>query len=161
MGDRAAHLIETLDLFAHPEGGYYREVFRSAATVHPTDGREGRSSLTSIYFLLTEEDHSSWHVVSSDEVWHHYEGDPLELLTIDPDTFELNRVVLGPIEAGAVPVQVVPAGQWQAAQSLGGYTLVGCSVGPGFDFTDFTLMRDDTTTAGRLHDTHPEAIKLM
>ena len=161
MADRAARLIQTLDLHDHPEGGYYREVFRSAAMVNPTDGREGRSSLTSIYFLLMEGSHSSWHVVRSDEAWHHYEGDPLELLTIDPDSFELTQVVLGPIEEGAQPVRVVAAGLWQAARPLGTYTLAGCSVGPGFDFADFTLMRDEDTAAARLHDTHPDTTTLL
>ena len=161
MDDRADHLIRALDLSAHPEGGYYREVFRSPMTVHPADGRDSRSSLTSIYFLLIAGGHSSWHVVSSDEIWHHYEGDPLELSMIDPGTFALTHAVLGPIDEGQQPVRIVPAGHWQAARTLGAYTLVGASVGPGFEFSDFALMRDDKPAADRLRGSHPGETNLL
>ena len=77
--------------------------------------------------------HSRWHQVLSDEVWHFYEGAPLELLCDD------KCWVLGPVGIGQEPVHTVPAGSWQAARSLGEYTLVGCTVGPGFDFADFTM----------------------
>lgn len=161
MDDRADHLIRALDLSAHPEGGYYREVFRSPMTVHPADGRDSRSSLTSIYFLLIAGDHSSWHVVQSDEAWHHYEGDPLELSIIDPNSFKITRLVLGPIGEGQQPVQVVPAGHWQAARTLGAYTLAGCSVAPGFEFSDFALMRNDEKAHSRLRGTHSDKTSLL
>jgi predicted cupin superfamily sugar epimerase len=147
--DRHLALIATLGLVAHPEGGYYSEVYRSPAAVKPEDGREPRSALTTIYFLLPRGQVSRWHRVQSDEVWHFYEGAPLELwVTRDLSTVERHR--LGPVEPGQQPVVVVPAGFWQAARSTGGYSLVGCTVGPGFAFEDFALATDDPTVAAAL-----------
>jgi predicted cupin superfamily sugar epimerase len=138
---RAAELIRTLELEAHPEGGHYRERFRSPQQVQASGGRH-RSALTTIYFLLRAGELSRWHVVASDEAWHFYEGDPLELITFDPDREALTRTVLAsPGETGE-PVHVVPAGHWQAARTLGGYSLSGCTVGPGFDFQDFAFVSD-------------------
>ncbi|MCX6366560.1 MAG: cupin domain-containing protein [Armatimonadetes bacterium] len=133
MHPRAQELIETLQLTPHPEGGFFREVFRSAKTVTPSDGRPIRSALTTIYFLLPAGAYSRWHQVLSDEVWHFYEGAPLELLCDD------ERWILGPVGERQSPTHTVPAGAWQAARSLGEYTLVGCTVGPGFEFADFSL----------------------
>jgi predicted cupin superfamily sugar epimerase len=135
MHPRAQELIETLQLTPHPEGGFFREVFRSAKTVTPSDGRPIRSALTTIYFLLPAGAYSRWHQVLSDEVWHFYEGAPLELLCDDA------HWILGPVVLSGeqAPVHTIPAGAWQAARSLGEYTLVGCTVGPGFDFADFSL----------------------
>ncbi len=160
MDDRAAHLIEALDLRPHPEGGHYREVYRSLDRV--TAGSRGeRPAVTTIYFLLTAGEYSSWHVVLSDEIWHYYEGDPLELSILDPSTLEVTRVTLGPFDNGREPVHVVPAGQWQAARPAGGYTLVGCSVGPGFEFADFRLMRDEPATERRLRQAHPDLVSML
>ena len=135
MHPRAAELIATLELAPHPEGGYFREIFRSQETVQPQGTRPPRAALTTIYFLLPAGAYSRWHKVLSDEVWHFYEGAPLELLC------DSERWVLGPVSLSAeqAPVRVIPAGAWQAARSLGEYTLVGCTVGPGFDFADFSL----------------------
>jgi uncharacterized protein len=144
MDPRADELRRTLDLQPHPEGGWYREVFRSTATVQPHDGRGARSALTAIDFLLNQGEQSVWHVVRSDECWHFCEGAPLELLQIDPTTRQRTRLVLGPVSGQTRPLHVVPAGVWQAARSLGTYTLVQCTVGPGFDFTDFRLGRDES-----------------
>src|SRR5829696_6781974 len=138
MHPRAASLIATLELQPHPEGGFYREIFRSAAYVTPADERGPRAALTTIYFLLPDGAHSRWHRVASDEVWHLYEGGPLELLELTAAGDALARHLLAPVGTGT-PVCTVPAGAWQAARSLGGYALVGCTVGPGFDFADFTL----------------------
>jgi predicted cupin superfamily sugar epimerase len=132
---RAKHLIDTLGLQPHPEGGWYRQVFRSGERVtRQRDGAE-RSALTTIYFLLAEGEQSAWHRVMSDEVWHFYEGDALELLTH-----------AGPMQLDADNrVLVIPAGEWQAARPLGAYTLVGCTVGPGFDFADFEMQSGPIT----------------
>lgn len=149
MNDRIASLIAKLELLPHPEGGYYREVYRSVRQVKPKDERSERSALTTIYFLLTAGQHSRWHRVLSDEIWHFYEGEPLELFWFDIDKDESMYRLLGQFNAGGKqhPVQVVPAGCWQAARSTGAYTLVGCTVGPGFDFDDFSLLEDDSDEA--------------
>ena len=112
--DRAARLIEELGLVPHPEGGWYRELHRSAATVTPADGRPPRAALTTIYFLLPAGEHSRWHRVASDEVWHFYEGHPIELLVAPPDLAHVERVRLGPALGSNGPVHTVPAGWWQA-----------------------------------------------
>jgi predicted cupin superfamily sugar epimerase len=90
--------------------------------------------------------------VAADEVWHFYEGDPLELAIANPDATEIKVVRLGPLTAQGEPVRVVPAGCWQAARSLGAYTLAGCTVGPGFDFADFVLLRDLGAAEATLRD---------
>ena len=113
--DRAADLIDKLGLRPHPEGGYFREVYRSAARVQPLDGRTGRLALTTIYFLLVAGQVSRWHRVASDEVWHYYEGGRLELLAADAGLNDVSRRVLGPVGDNTAPVHVVLAGEWQAA----------------------------------------------
>jgi hypothetical protein len=152
MHQRAAQLIHALRLESHPEGGHYREVFRSSTVVLPEDGRDGRPALTSIYFLLAGGTHSKWHLVHSDEVWHHLEGDPLELIVVNPASLDPRTLVLGSRTRGARPIQVVPAGHWQAARTIGDYTLVGCTVGPGFVFEDFQLLRNDGRAASTVRD---------
>ena len=143
-------LIESLGLIQHPEGGYYREAYRSQATVQPSDGRDPRPALTTIYFLLPAGAVSRWHRVESDEVWHFYEGAPLDLWITVPQVSEVERKRLGPLEPGQRPVHTVPAGWWQAARSTGSYTLVGCTVAPGFDFRDFRLAADQPAIAAGL-----------
>ena len=163
MHPRAAELIATLDLRPHPEGGFYREVFRSEARVTPADGRGARAALTTIYFLLPEGSVSRWHRVSSDEVWHLYEGGPLELLELDAHGESPRQHVLAALAEGmdAAPVRTIPAGHWQAARPLGDYALAGCTVGPGFDFADFTMLADDHATAERLRERWPELASLL
>ena len=154
--DRAGQLIDLLDLTPHPEGGHFREVVRSSANVQPADGRGGRAALTSIFFLLARGDVSRWHRIASDEVWHHYEGASLELLTVSPDFAARRCLALGPVGDGASPVHVVPANYWQTARSLGAYTLVGCTVGPGFDFEDFALLRELPEEGAVFRQQHPD-----
>jgi predicted cupin superfamily sugar epimerase len=153
---RVPTLIESLGLVAHPEGGYYAETYRSGALVRPADGRGARPSLTTIYFLLPEGAVSRWHRVASDEVWHFYEGAPLELLELTPDLARLRTHNLGPLTGSQSPACVIPAGHWQAARSTGAYTLVGCTVGPGFEFADFTLLSDAPESAALLRAGFPE-----
>jgi uncharacterized protein len=159
--DRVALLIGQLGLQPHPEGGFYRQIFRSSIEVMPQDGRDRRPALTTIYFLLPKGAHSRWHRVRSDEVWHFYEGAPLELWQLSPGLDRLDRVRLGPFEEGQRPAHTVPAEHWQAAQSAGDYTLVGCSVGPGFEFDDFEMMRADSPDASRVCGQWPEAARLL
>ena len=141
MNSRALSLIESLQLQPHPEGGYYREIFRSGHIVS-ADGDRSRSALTSIYFLLEAGQQSRWHRVSSDEVWSHLEGDVLELFSFDADSAQLDRLRLGPYSPETESTRVIPAGIWQAARPLGAYTLVTCTVGPGFEFSDFSMAAD-------------------
>jgi hypothetical protein len=138
MHSRARDLISELSLQPHPEGGYFREVFRSEHKVQPLDERSARPALTTIYYLLTKGQHGRWHRVASDETWHFYEGDPLEVYWIDGQTV-VHQEVLG---TGNHPMCVVPSGCWQAAKPLGEYSLVGCTVGPGFDFQDFEILSE-------------------
>ena len=142
MNPRALELIRLLDLRPHPEGGFYRRIHYSGNRVLRQSDRVKRRALTSIYYLLPEGACSRWHRVWADEAWHHYEGAPLELLSFAADGSNLSVHRLGPLDSGAAPVHVVPAGCWQAARSLGDYSLVGCTVGPGFEFEDFTLLSD-------------------
>jgi predicted cupin superfamily sugar epimerase len=159
MHTRAAELIRTLALRPHPEGGHYGEVFRSPRRVRHENGGAERSALTTIYFLLTAGQHSRWHRVGADEAWHWYEGDPLELLRLDDAG--LRQLRLGPTAKDTRPVSVIGAGCWQAARTLGEYTLVGCSVAPGFEFEDFSLMADVPDAAARLRAKHPELTGLL
>lgn len=140
MSKRALELVQTLGLEPHPEGGHFREVYRSAARVQRDN--VGRAALTTILFLLQEGEYSRWHVVDSDEAWHFYEGDVLELLTFDPGSGQLVHSLLGALSDGWTSVQVVPAGHWQAAKPRGEYSLVGCSVAPGFEFSDFSFVAE-------------------
>ena len=159
MANRVAELIRTLGLVPHPEGGSYREIWRAPLDVEPGDQRGRRAALTQIFYLLPAGAVSRWHRVRSDEIWHHYEGAPLELLRIPPDPTRIERARLGPLvgdeQPVQAPVQCVPAHWWQAARSLGDYTLVGCTVGPGFEFADFQMLSDGTIEADTVRQRHP------
>lgn len=161
MDSRAVDLISELGLGPHPEGGYYREIFRSASRVQPLDGRTDRLGLTTIYFLLAAGQVSRWHRVASDEVWHYYEGDPLELVVADAGFETVSRRRLGPVGDKTQPVHVVEAGEWQAARPIGAYTLVGCTVGPGFEFADFEMLDSLPEGAAALRGRHPELAVLI
>jgi predicted cupin superfamily sugar epimerase len=162
MHPRAEELIAGLGLEPHPEGGYYREIFRSALLIAPADGRGPRSALTTIYFLLPGGETSRWHRVTSDEVWHFYEGGALELLELDAACLTLSRHRLATVTDNAqAPVRTIPAGHWQAARPLGDYALVGCTVSPGFDFADFTMLADDGECAARVRTTWPDLTSLL
>ncbi|MDT3398619.1 cupin domain-containing protein [Streptomyces sp. B1866] len=136
---------EALDLSPHPEGGWYRETWRSDVTVHPPGYPAERPAGTAIYFLLTPGEESRWHVVRSAEVWLWHRGGPLRLLLggsgETPDA-RPEELLLGPdVEAGQRPQAVVPPGVWQAARPAGdAEVLVSCVVAPGFDFADFRLL---------------------
>lgn len=155
MNPRAVELIATLNLQPHPEGGCYREIFRSAHEVQPTDDRPHRAALTEIYFLLRAGEVSRLHRVASDEIWHFYEGASLDLFWLSDDGVHLHEARLGSVTEGREPVAVVPSGSWQAAVSTGEYTLVGCSVAPGFDFADFELIETSSPSARAMVQRHP------
>ncbi len=120
-------VIAALGLAPHPEGGHYRETFRHA------DPAGGRGAMTAIYYLLKAGERSHWHRVDAAEIWHWYAGSPLAL-------FMPARHVLGPdLAAGERPQLTVPPHEWQSAESLGAWTLVGCTVGPAFEFSGFEM----------------------
>ena len=128
----AEAVIALLELQPHPEGGFFRETFRDKAA----DG--GRGASTAIYFLLRAGERSHWHKVDASEIWHWHAGAPLKLRIAD--AAGKRDVLLGPdLAAGERPQGVVPPFAWQAAESLGAWTLVGCTVAPAFDFSGFEL----------------------
>ncbi|MFN0217180.1 MAG: cupin domain-containing protein [Hyphomicrobium sp.] len=133
----ADDVIALLGLAPHPEGGYFRETFcDSGATTGP---RGERAFSTAIYFLLRQGEASRWHRVDAAEVWHHYAGAPLRLEIAPPKGPATANRLGGRLADGERPQVVVPAGDWQRAQSLGAWTLVGCTVAPGFDFAGFEI----------------------
>jgi len=150
MSHRVHELVRALELGPHPEGGWYREVFRSGAEVDPLDGRPRRSALTGIYFLLAAGQHSRWHRVESDEVWTWIEGSAVRIWTFDPDSGAVGSLLAGPLGEGVEPIRAVRAGLWQAAEPVGEYVLGGCYVGPGFDFADFRMLDADSAARARL-----------
>ncbi|MGE9009393.1 cupin domain-containing protein [Leptospira interrogans] len=133
----AAEIIARLELKPHPEGGHYRETFRDSRT-----DASGRSRSTAIYFLLARGERSHWHRIDAVEVWHYYAGSALTLKIADDDGQWSFR--LGPnLAAGEQPQAIVPPDTWQAAESTGEWTLVGCTVAPGFDFATFEMAPKD------------------
>jgi predicted cupin superfamily sugar epimerase len=126
-------IIALLGLEPHPEGGWYRQTFADAHA----DGSRAHS--TAIYYLLEGGEAGRWHRVDSAEVWHFYAGAPLAL-TMSADAVTTRREILGPdLAAGQRPQVVIPRGEWQSARSLGEWTLVGCTVAPGFEFQYFEM----------------------
>jgi hypothetical protein len=132
----ADEFITLLDLQPHPEGGHYRETFRDDC------GKSGRALSTAIYFLLKRGERSHWHRVDAAEVWHYYAGDPL-VLSIWDDAGVRDVTLGADLASGERPQAVVPAGAWQAARTGGKFTLVGCTVAPGFEFSTFELAPTD------------------
>ena len=129
----AAELIRLLELRPHPEGGHYRETFRDSRTIEG-----GRAVSTAIYFLLARGERAHWHRIDAVEAWHWYGGSPLMLSVAAGGKAETVR--LGPdLGAGERPQAIVPAHAWQTAESLGDWTLCGCTVAPGFEFTGLGL----------------------
>ena len=161
---RAAELVQLLQLAPHPEGGWYREIFRSASTAPQAAGRGQRQALTAIDFLLARGERSAWHRVASDEAWFLLEGGPLRLWLVPPDLGRLVLLTLGAVDgSGQHPRHVVPAHWWQAAAPAPGasFALVGATVGPGFDFADFSFGRDHPALVQALPALHPGAAALL
>jgi predicted cupin superfamily sugar epimerase len=128
----AAEMIRKLDLKPHPEGGHYRETFRDSHLV------AGRAASTAILFLLKRGERSHWHRIDAVEIWHYHAGAPLKLEIVDGAKEEIVRLGAD-IHADEIPQVTVPARAWQAAETLGDWTLVGCTVAPGFSFDGFEL----------------------
>ena len=136
----AEEVIARLALAPHPEGGHYRETFRH----RPAAG--GRGAITVIYYLLRKAECSAWHRIDATEVWHYHAGAPLELLIAD-GTGRSSLILGADFAAGMAAHGVVPAFAWQSAQSLGAWTLVGCTVAPAFEFAGFELAPPQWTPA--------------
>ncbi len=159
----AAHLIHKYDLQQHPEGGWYKETYRSSeifpASALPERFKGGRFFSTAIYFLLEENDHSAFHRIKSDECWHFYAGEPL-LIYILNEKGEMKVVQLGSdIGKGQVFQYVVPANTWFASRPAAGtaFSFVGCTVSPGFDFADFEIA--DSEALSKLFPEHETLIR--
>ncbi len=142
-------IIEQLDLQPHPEGGYYKEIYRSEGLIKNDslpDTMEGeRNYATGIYFLLPSGKFSAFHRIKQDETWHYYKGSAICLHIISPEGEYTTQIVGNDILKGEQPQYVVKAGDWFAATVVDEdtYSLVGCTVAPGFDFVDFELARKD------------------
>lgn len=141
----ANQIIELLDLQEHPEGGYFKETYRSEGVI-PNSALESkfvgdRNQSTGIYFLLTSEKFSAFHKINQDEMWHFYKGTSLKLHTISSEGNYSFIIIGNDLERGEVPQHTVKGGDWFAAEVIteNSYTLVGCTVAPGFDFADFVL----------------------
>lgn len=161
-----ARVVELLGLEPHPEGGFFRETHRSADAIPggALDARYGgaaRSASTAIHYLVTPESFSAMHRVASEEVFHFYLGDPVEMFRILPDG-RGETVRIGPdLERGERPQVVVPAGAWQGTRLVegGSYALLGATVAPGFEYADFEMGRRDELIA--MYPEHAERIRFL
>ena len=133
----AAEIIARLELMPHPEGGHFRETFRDSRC-----DANGRAASTAIYFLLARGERSHWHRIDAVETWHYYAGAPLTLQISDDAGMRTLRLGAD-LARGELPQAIVPAHAWQAATSDGDWTLVGCTVAPGFEFAQFELAPPD------------------
>ena len=145
MDKRVEKIVQKLDMKPHPEGGFFKETYRSNGVIPKealSDGfDEQRNYCTAIYFLLTADIFSAFHRIKQDEIWHFYEGNAIDIHVIDTQGVYTKHTVGMNIDDGEFPQLVVPAGAWFASglSKQNGYALVGCTVAPGFDFADFEL----------------------
>jgi predicted cupin superfamily sugar epimerase len=156
--------IEKLKLLSHPEGGYYKEVYRSEGEIQadslPNKYEGARNYATSIYFLLGHDDISSFHRLKSDELWYYHDGEPLHVYIIENGTLRIEKLGLN-IDEGEQLQVIIPAGSIFGAKVISNknFTLMGCAVAPGFDFKDFELL--DRKTLLDLYPQHEEVIKML
>ena len=155
-------IITRLDMIQHPEGGFYKETYRSSGVIPreglPKDFSGTRNYCTAIYFLLTAENFSAFHRIKQDEMWHFYDGDPLDIHIITEEGAYKKHTLGMNLDKGEFPQLIVPAGCWFASSvcDAKGYALVGCTVSPGFDFDDFELAKRDS-----LHNFFPDHAALI
>ena len=175
MHNRAAWLIETLGLQPHPEGGYYREAFRSSLVVFSESVNTRRNAMTHIYFLLTKNQISRLHRVRHDELWIYQEGAELLIHSIDGTSHKHSESKLGlagerPVNLSTIedaalnrtePAVIISSNTWQAAQSLGAFTFVSCIVAPGFEFQDFSLLKDCDEEQEAILKFWPDALRFI
>ena len=149
----AQQIIDHLQLQPHPEGGFFKETYRSSELILKdslsSNYNGQRNCSTCIYFLLTPDTFSAFHRINQDEVWHFYDGSPIDLHCISPDGIHEQIIIGRDIANGQVPQYVVPGGYWFASRVLKneGWALCGCTVSPGFDFQDFELVEGSELTA--------------
>ena len=159
------HIINILQLQPHPEGGFFKETYRSSGAIEqdglPSGYSGRRNHSTCIYFLLTSDTFSAFHRIIQDEIWHFYGGSPISLFMIHTDGRLQNVIIGNDLTNGEVPQFVVPGGSWFAARvvDLDSFTLLGCTVAPGFDFNDFTLANRNELIA--LFPQHSELITYL
>ncbi len=163
MQNELHRLITRLELQPHPEGGYFRETYRSAelVTALPERFQGQRSFSTAILFLLPHGHMSALHRIKSDEVWHFYQGSPLRVATLSPDGSRKDYLLGSSLDAGQTFQAVVPAGHWFGAyvDATQGESLVGCTVAPGFDFSDFEMGTRDALC--KLYPQHGELVRRL
>lgn len=157
----ANYWIDNLDLLPHPEGGYFKEAYRSSEEIEqgslPHRFKGNRAFSTSIYFLLGKGGFSAFHKIKSDEIWHFYDGDSISIYVIDNNgILTIHELGLFP-DKGIMPQATIPANNWFAAETTGNFSLVGCTVAPGFDFNDFEMA--DRNELIELHGEHREIIE--
>jgi predicted cupin superfamily sugar epimerase len=153
--DKVKKIIEKYQLEPHSEGGYFKEVYRSDQILQSSIHQEKRNSVTHIYFLLTKDQVSCFHKVLHDEIWNFYEGSSLKLIEFDKG--KINETVLDNDNY----VKVVKGGVYQAAESSGEYSLVGCSVAPGFDFKDFSFINSKSKELVDIKNKFPDYFKYI
>ncbi len=152
MKDKINNIIKTLELAPHPEGGYFKETYRSTGEIEknslPYEYNEKRNYSTCIYFLLTSGNFSALHRIKQDEIWHFYDGSPIRLHMISTEGIHTIQLIGRDLKNGETPQFVVPGGYWFAAEVLekDSYSLVGCTVSPGFSFDDFELKNSQELT---------------
>jgi len=161
MVDRSKELIKLFQLSKHPEGGYFREVYRSDKIGKIDTYGNKRNWMTGIYFLLTENDISRFHRIKHDEIWHFYEGAPVTLTEIHPDSLDINTVTIGQPGPLLTYTHCVKGNVWQSAYSHGPYSLIGCTVGPGFEFEDFEMMNQCKEAKASILSKYPELEKYI
>ena len=149
------NLIRKYQLKPHPEGGYYREVYRSEQKVNSPINNNKRNALTHIYFLLIKNQVSRFHKVHHDEIWNFYEGAPLKLIEF------YNSEIRETIISRESYIKVIKGGAFQAAETTGEYTLVGCSVAPGFDFNDFSFLNENEELTNKIKMKFPKFEKFV
>ncbi len=161
MTKSATYWKNKLQLLEHPEGGCFKETYRSDEQI-PADGlperfSDARAFSTSIYFLLEKHEFSAFHRIKSDETWHFHDGAPLEIHAISPEGNHHQYLLGLDPENGYTPQVTIPHGHWFAAHSLGEFTLMGCTVAPGFDFLDFEMGSETQLLSAFPH--HADLIK--
>lgn len=144
---RIRDIIERLELLPHPEGGYFKETYRSDISIDkqalPSPFKSNRNFCTAIYFLLTSDNFSAFHKIKQDEIWHFYGGSPISLHIITKEGYYAKHLIGPNLENGEVPQFVVKGGDWFASEveTPDSFGLAGCTVSPGFDFEDFEMAK--------------------